>query len=303
VLEKAYRYPADVVHVHDLPMLLPGTVLARTWRVPLVYDAHELYYSQKCLPPEIRRKYFRLEKRLIREADIAITVNEFLAQVMAERYGVAAPHVLYNAAELPAPAAPGESRLRERVGGTGPIILLQGWIDARNTDAIVRAMPYVAEPAVLAIIGYGPNEPLLRQLARDLGIEHRVHFLGAIPSDEILHYTRGASLGVIPYLPQDDNGLYCSPNKFFEFVLTGVPILAHELPFFVEMRRRHGVAEFADFTSPQAVGEKITQLMREGRLKDMAARCRDAAKVLNWPVEGAKLLALYSTLQTRRMAA
>jgi len=303
ILEKAYRFPADVVHVHDLPMLLPGTFLAQAWQVPLVYDAHELYYSQKVLPPAIRRKYFKLEKRLIRRADLVITVNEFLAKVMGERYGVAPPRVLYNAADLPPGAAEGSSRLRERVGGSGPILLLQGWIDGRNTDAIVRAMPYVAEPAVLAIIGYGPNELLLRQIARDLGIERRVHFLGAVPSDEILHYTRGAALGIIPYLPVDDNGLYCSPNKFFEFVLTGVPILAHPLPFFQEMHRRHGVAEFADFTSPKSVGETITRLMRENKLPQMSERCHEAAKVLNWSVEGEKLLAMYAGLQQHHRAA
>lgn len=302
VLERAYQFPADVVHVHDLPMLLPGVLLARGWGVPLVYDAHELYYAQDVLPLETQRKYFRLEKKLIRHADAVITVNEFIARLMAERYGIPEPRVIYNATELPVQSADGPS-LRERVGGNAPIVLFQGWLSSeRNIETIVRAMPHVAAPAVLAIIGYGGHEPTLRQIALSLGVQERVHFLGAVPSEHILHLTRGASLGVIPYLPIDDNHRYCSPNKFFEYVLAGVPILAHELAFFRAMRERHGVVECCDFTSPEAVGRTITTLLQSRQLERMRQRCADAARVLNWPTEAQKLLGIYAGLRQVKAA-
>lgn len=304
VLERAYQFPADVVHVHDLPMLLPGVLLARGWGVPLVYDAHELYYAQDVLPIATQRKYFHLEKRLIREADLVITVNEFIARLMAERYGIPEPRVIYNAADQPAPQT-GPSPLRQRVGSDGPIILFQGWLSGeRNIETIISAMPHVPEPAVLAIIGYGGHETTLRQIARAVKVEQRVHFLGAVPADEILHYTRGATLGVIPYLPIDDNHRYCSPNKFFEYVLAGVPIVGHELAFFQSMKQRHGVVECTDFTAPEAVGRTIRTLLTGGGLEQMRQRCRQAAQLLNWRTEGAKLLRYYEGLRGRvRLAA
>jgi glycosyltransferase involved in cell wall biosynthesis len=303
VLERAYQFPADVVHVHDLPMLLPGVLLARGWGVPLVYDAHELYYAQDVLPLHVQRKYYRLEKKLIREADVVITVNEFIARLMAERYGVPEPRVIYNATEPVTVDVTGPS-LRDRVGVPGPIILFQGWLSAeRNIDALVRAMPHVAAPALLAIIGYGGAEPELRRLARELGVEARVHFLGAVPSDQILHYTRGADVGVIPYLPIDDNHRYCSPNKFFEYVLAHVPILAHELPFFQSMGQRHGVVACTDFTSPEAIARALNQLLHDGQLQRMRECCRQAAQVLNWQTEGAKLLRYYEAITAVRAAA
>jgi glycosyltransferase involved in cell wall biosynthesis len=304
VLERAYQFPADVVHVHDLPMLLPGVLLSQHWGVPLVYDAHELYYAQDVLPKATQEKYFHLEKKLIRRAALVITVNEFIARLMAERYGVAEPRVVYNATEpLTAPLA-GVPTLRERVGGDGPIVLFQGWLSAeRNIETAVRAMAHVAAPAALAVIGYGGHEPALRQAARDLGIESRVHFLGAVPAEQILHYTRGAALGVIPYLPIDDNHRYCSPNKFFEYVLAGVPILGHDLAFFRMMAERHGVVACTDFTSPEAVGQAINHLLSSGALDHMRQCCAQAATVLNWATEGAKLLRYYGQLGLRRAAA
>lgn len=304
ILEQAYRYPSDVVHVHDLPMLVPGLALARTWGVPLVYDAHELYYAQDVLPKAVQKKYFTLERRLIRRADLVITVNEFIADLMAQRYGVPAPQVIYNAASEPTKAIDTEASLQQRVGGDGSIVLFQGWLSPeRNIETLVRALPHVPEPTRLALIGYGGHEATLRQIAKELHVEHRVHFLGMIPSDQLLHLTREADLGAIPYLPIDDNHRYCSPNKFFEFVLAGVPILAHDLPFFRDMARRHGVVECTDFAQPEAVGRSIANLLTTGRLQTLRAQCHEARKVLNWTTEGAKLLRMYAGLPRARAAA
>lgn len=304
ILEQAYRFPSDVVHVHDLPMLVPGLALARTWGVPLVYDAHELYYAQEVLPKAVQKKYFKLERRLIRQADLVITVNEFIAALMAQRYGVPAPKVIYNAASEPTATMDVGPSLRERVGESGPIILFQGWLSPeRNIESLVRALPYVPEPAQLALIGYGGHEATLRQIAKELHVERRVHFLGMVPSEQLLHLTRGADLGVIPYLPIDDNHRYCSPNKFFEFVLAGVPILAHTLPFFQDMARRHGVVECTDYADPRAIGRSIADLLTGGKLAALREHCLQARTVLNWTTEGNKLLSLYAGLHRSRAAA
>jgi glycosyltransferase involved in cell wall biosynthesis len=305
IIAQAERFPSDVVHVHDLPMLPVGVRLADMWGVPLVYDAHELYYAQDVLPIETQKKYFALEKKLIRRPEIVITVNEFIAQLMADRYGVAPPNVLYNAAEAPeGTTIPGEPTLRERVGVDGPIILFQGWLSPeRNIETVVRAMAYVPEPAIAAFIGYGPQEEVLKRIARELGVERRVKFLGMVPAEKLPHYTKDATLGVIPYLPIDDNHRYCSPNKFFEYVLAGVPILGHELAFFQMMGKRYDVVRCTDFTSPEAVGRKIAELLGSGEMDRLRANCEEARKVLNWETEGRKLLDLYSRLSVPRAAA
>jgi glycosyltransferase involved in cell wall biosynthesis len=269
--------------------------------VPLVYDAHELYHAQEVLPPRVRRMYLRKERRLIRRAAAVITVNDFLAQALERLHGIGPVHVLYNTADPDPAFDPGRARetspLRARAPGTGPILLYQGWIaPERNIEALVRAMAHVPPPARLAVVGYGDHAPRLEQLARDLGLGGRVHFLGRVPSEEMLSYTAGGDLGLIPYLPIDDNHRYCSPNKFFEYVQAGVPVLAHDLPFFRQMAARHGVVACADFASPEALGAAIASLLGGGLLQQMRRRCLEARRALNWSVEGEKLLALYGRL-------
>src|SRR5262249_40825354 len=128
ILAQAHKRRADVVHVHDLPALKAGIILARNWSVPLVYDAHELYYAQDVLPEHLRRKYYELEKSLIGRATVVITINEFIAGLMMRRYHVQLPRVIYNATELPPGLAEGPHPLRQELPGDGPILLYQGWI-------------------------------------------------------------------------------------------------------------------------------------------------------------------------------
>jgi glycosyltransferase involved in cell wall biosynthesis len=301
IIEQGLRFRADVVHVHDLPALQAGAVLAATWGVPLVYDAHELYYAQEVLAPRIRRAYFQKEKRYIRRAQAIITVNEFIAGLMQERYNLGPIHVLYNCADASPSFDPERERdrspLRTQLPGTGPVLLYQGWLsEERNIGTLIEALVHVPPPARLAVIGYGDCLEALRQLAQQRGVADRVHFLGKVPSDDMLNYTAGADLGLIPYLPIDDNHRYCSPNKFFEFVQACVPILAHDLPFFRQMAKRHGVVACTDYTSAESLGRAITALLQSGASAQMRRRCFEARKVLNWSVEGEKLLTLYERL-------
>jgi glycosyltransferase involved in cell wall biosynthesis len=301
IRERGLLHPADVVHVHDLPALHAGALLARAWGVPLVYDAHELYYAQEVLPPRARAACALKEKKYIRHAAVVLTVNDFLARILEARYNLGRVHVLYNCAE-PEPGfdpvrARDESPLRALVSGPGPLLLYQGWVShERNIDTLVKAMTHVPPPARLAVLGYGEYAEHLKRLARELSVADRVYFLGRIASEDMLRHTAGGDLGLIPYLPIDDNHRYCSPNKFFEYVQAGVPVVAHDLPFFRQMASRHGVVACADFTSAEGLGKAIAALLQGGTLAEMRRRCLEAGRVLTWSVEEEKLLALYARL-------
>ena len=287
IVECALPFRADVVHCHDLPVLRAGVRLAKLWNVPCVFDAHELYHQQETFPAVLRERLLRDEKELLPRCDAVITVNEFIAAELARIHGVPMPWVLYNSCEAP-PIDTVRNRcgsLRDRLpaGTDGPIVLFQGWLSAeRNIDNLVRAVAYTPSNVQLAVIGYGEHESQLRKTAAEAEVTDRVHFLGRIPAEELplLHGASGPRL--IPYLPIDLNHHLCSPNKFFEFVLSGVPVLAHRLPFFEAMAARHGVVECTDMDSPEAIGQTISSLIGSGRLEELRAQCLAARDRLGW---------------------
>lgn len=235
------KYRADLVQVHDLPALQAGVELAKSWQVPLVYDAHELYPEQRSFSRPQRRICSAAEKAYITNAQLVFAVNESIAQEMARRYHIEKPVVLTNAIDPPAGFDPSAryDLLREKLQlpASRRILLLQGgFAPHRNLNELVQAMAHVQTADVdLVMMGFGDYGQMLQDTARRLGLHgKRVHFLPAVPQSELLQHSASADIGIIPYPHVDLNSYYCTPNKLFEFIQAGLPILANDSP---ELRR------------------------------------------------------------------
>ncbi len=300
IFEKAKQFEFDIIHCHDLPVLKPAIVLSSLRDVPLIYDAHEIYPSQKVLPLRLRIRSYLNERFNIKYADYVITVNEFIADLMKRRYGVENIGVIMNCANSGEGFEPSRYRniLRERLGlkEDDKIVLFQGWISPeRNLDTIVRAFKYVGERIKLVFIGYGPYEHRLKEIVRKERLKKRVFFFGEVRSEEILQYTAGADIGIVPYEPIDENHLYCSPNKFFEFILAGIPVISNELPFFKVMNEKYNVLVVADMKRPLELAKTIREILSDDvRLNSLRENVKRASLELNWGVEEKKLYEIYN---------
>lgn len=229
--------PAELVQVHDLPALEAGIELAQAWGVPLVYDAHELYPEQKSFSRVQRRICSRAEAEQIRKADLVFAVNESIGEEMERRYQIEKPVTLLNAIDPCASFDP-EQRydlLREKLGlgAERRILLFQGgFAPYRNLEALIQAMDHINVADVdLVMLGFGSFGEVLKAKAERLNLlGTRVHFLPAVPQSELLQHSASADLGIIPYPHVDLNSYYCTPNKLFEFIQAGLPILANDSP-------------------------------------------------------------------------
>ncbi|GAB7533049.1 hypothetical protein PS3A_54650 [Pseudomonas sp. 3A(2025)] len=295
ILDRMMEYQVDILHVHDFPMLAPAVRLAALRNVPLIYDAHELYYAQVQLPRAVQARYKKKESQLIKQVDAAITVNPYIAMLMGERYNVPAPHVIMNAApKVPVLSA---SPLREHFGisASARILLYQGWIsDHRGIDRIVKAASRFNDDIYLVIVGYGAFEEALKQQVAALDLTRRVFFYGGVPSDQLHALTCDADLGIIPYHGVDENNYFCSPNKLFEFAIAELPFISNDLPFLRDIANRYGNGVMADLSLPDAIANSVNQLFGDSaRLAALTRGAAVAREELNWDVEARKLLAIY----------
>lgn len=305
VLARGREFDADVVHVHDLPLLKHAAILAAEKNARLVFDSHEIYHEQEDMLPRLRRQLLANEKRCVPKCDIFITVNEAIADFFEKLHGKR-PMVLLNCADPPPPGFDATSRhdLRQKAGlpDNARVVIYQGWISAeRNLATLVQAAEHLPENTYLVMIGYGAYEPELKKRIEGKPWQDRVRFLGRVEPEHIMAMTAGADLGVIPYQAVDLNHRLCSPNKFFEYVQTYVPILAHELPFFEKMGERYGVVATDDLSNVVSMGRAINRLIDDpNRLDKMRQACRRAATELNWEVESRKLLDAYEKMGAAR---
>lgn len=247
-------YRPDIVQAHDLPQLPAAVLVKQRTGARVIYDAHELYPEIGSLTKQQKRIASHRERRFAPHADVITTINPYISKEMMRRYRISEPDIIFNATERPEGFSTGRhDNLLRKATGLGPeckILLFQGWVhEMRGICDLVRSLSNVHEHVHLVLLGYGQMD-LMRSTAQDAGVSDRLHILPAVPWDELLHWTASADAGVIPYQKSDLNNYLCSPNKLFEFILAGLPIIASDFPFLKDVVRGNefGVTEDLEST-------------------------------------------------------
>jgi glycosyltransferase involved in cell wall biosynthesis len=261
-----------------------------------VYDAHDLFTETHSLVgrERERRIWSFLERRLIRFAARVITVSESIARELARRYDIAAPLVLRN---CPVYRTPPEPRFFFPEAPDEPVLLCQGYLQkGRGLEVLVGAMRHVPRGR-LVLLGDGEMREELDRLVRILRLEKKVTLRPAVPIDELPAWTTSATLGFLLYSTASLNFLYALPNKFFEYVMAGVPVVSSPIPEVAELIVAHGVGSVVERVTPEEVAREINRLLADGEgIARMKGNCLRAARSLHWGIEEAKLLGLYAGL-------
>ncbi len=279
--------------------------LARRSGSPVVYDARDIYVDAANLarlPGPARAVVGALERRWARRASRVVTVNDGYAQVMADRWGVPTPAVVMNCPD-PRPAAAGRPRrFHEALDlppGTPLVLYHGGFSPDRGIEELIAALPLL--PGVhLVLLGYGVLEPLLR--ARAAQGDGRLHVLPAVAPDELLDWVASADVVAIPIQPTTLNHRLTTPNKLFEALAAGVPIVASDLPGMAPIVRETEAGILCDPTRPAAIAAAIRAILElpEAERRAMGERGRRAAEErYNWAAQVAILLAEYGRLTGR----
>jgi len=312
---------ADVWHGHDLPGLVAAASASRRSGGRLVYDAHEIYVEagrSAASPAWAKRLVQGLERRLATGADAIVTVNDAVAMELRRRLGMdmdggqlaAGPAwaIVRNcppsmSVEPPSGLVRGPLRDATGLGTATPIALYHGSLVAGR--GVERLLAAVREPGLEAVhaafLGAGPLESLIRDMARAPGLEGRVHLLPMVDPDVLLEWVAGADVAVVATAPSTLNNRLGTPNKLFEAIAAGVPVVASDFPGIREIVADPAgpLGVLVDPTSPAAIAAGIRQILEAPAAERAAlrARCLAAAHARwNWETESARLIELYGRL-------
>jgi glycosyltransferase involved in cell wall biosynthesis len=152
----------------------------------------------------------------------------------------------------------------------------------------------------LVFLGGGELEVVsgLRQLSRDLGMDSRTHFLPAVPLEELISATREADVGVSLLEGNCENHRLALPNKVFEYVAAGVPVVVSDLPEVAQLVHERRIGWVVDAADAEDVGRGIRAAVVARGERELSARLEEAASELNWRAESKKLEAVYQELPT-----
>lgn len=298
----AVRSAPDVVHAHDAAMLLPGIVASRLTGARLVYDSHELATGVPYRERFWTWQVGALERAIVPRCSAVITVSEGIAIRLRDRLGLARlPTVLRNVSSL---SSAGDGGLRRRLGidTEAPLVLHQGAPAAgRGCDVLLEAVALM--PGV-QLVFLGDSEAsdgawLSSEIARR-GLSDRVRTVPSVPLGELLANTAEADVGVTLLQDTCENHRLALPNKLFEYIAAGVPVLASALPEMRALVDGYGVGWCVAPDDPDAVAAALTRALRARHDAALRDRLRRAAAELSWPREQARLLDLYERLEHRR---
>jgi glycosyltransferase involved in cell wall biosynthesis len=303
VIDKMKGASFDIYHAHDLNTLYPAYKASKLSKGKLVYDSHELYIERN--KPRTPSKFYKFissqfEKYLIRKADAVITVGDCIANYLKDKYNVPLPTVIINAPSENKVNIGGKSLRQElNIPSNLKLAIYCGGITFnRGLEKLIESLTLMPN-VYLVLMGYGKPEYLnkLKQIAINNKVDNHFSFYGPVAPTEVTAYTASADLGVAPIENVCLSYYFCAPNKIFEYLIGGIPVVASNFPELSKVVEENEIGFTFDPQDIQSITESIEKVFsNEKKYNEMKENTKLAAKKYNWENESKKLLNLYLNL-------
>lgn len=295
----ALRSHADVYEANDLPALLPAVVAGALRGKPVVYRAHELWPEATA---KVRFAWFwrLMERWLVPNCDEVVTPDENRSRIYQQEYG--ARHLPMTVRNCPPYRPPLEStllrdELQRRGIACSMIVLYQGLIDSmRCIEEIAEASRRFDEGIVLVVVGSGYGK--WADPATVLAGYDRIVVLPRVSYEYLPPYTASADIGILLYRNDCRNNYYCAPNKLFEYMMMGLPLIAANYPGLLVLVEGEGVGMCVDPEKPEMIAAAVNHLAADprARARMKANGLRLSRERYNWEIEFGPLLRRYRSL-------
>jgi len=300
---------ADLVHAMAYMGIPVGLAIGRRDHAPVIYDARDIYVDARNiarLPAFARRLFAAVERRWARRASRVMTVNQPYAEVMERRFGVPLPAIVLNAAyRRPAQAMPPRRLLHEAIGlaSDARLVLYHGGLSPdRGIEQLIAALAMLPDDVHLVMLGYGPLESWVRSRSAEPDVHGRLHLLPAVPPAALLDWVASADVAAMPIQATTLNHRLTTPNKLFEAMAAGVPVVASNLPGMAGIVEETGCGQLCDAADPVSVAAAIRSILDASPAEREARRDRTLAATggtYSWEAQLEVLLAEYGRLTGR----
>ncbi len=259
----------DIIHAHDYPALKAAVNLGELLSVPVIYDAHELFSYQPGMPKSISRIIFEEEKALVVHIHRVVVVNEEQGKIMQKDFKLKGFTPLTNATEEPLYFDINKKYdlFRQTLNLTQDtrILMFQGGINRlRKIDLLLEGIAQTPPHIHLVFLTFGHEVVEFKEMANKLGIGKRVHFLGLVPWDQVVYWAASADAGIMPYHPTDWNTTISSPNKMYEFITAGTPMIGHSgLVNVHKIVSGEGFGVLQELNTPENFAQAINEMFDE----------------------------------------
>lgn len=266
----------DVLLANDLDTLWPNYLVSKIKNCRLIYDSHEYFTEvpELIARPKVKAFWEKLERRIFPKLKTVYTVNESLARMYEKKYNVPVKSVM----NLPFYKENPSQEKNEIF-----TVIYQGVLNKdRGLEELVSAFEHLPE-FHLWILGSGDVEQHLKKQVEKSDLSRQVSFFGKVPFEQLAEITSKAHLGVSLEKGTNLNYHFATPNKVFDYLASGLPVLASGLPEIKKIVDNFQVGICIDEIKPALIAEKI-QWMHDHpqEIKRWETNASKAAKELCW---------------------
>jgi glycosyltransferase involved in cell wall biosynthesis len=182
------------------------------------------------------------------------------------------------------------------------LIILQGGginID-RGAEELIDAVR-MTEKVSLIIAGSGDVIPELKSRVLNYGLSDRIKFFSARPWNELMRLTKSADAGVCLEKGTSINYRFCLPNKLFDYISAGIPVISGNLPEISKIVSSNDCGIIIPEVTTQEISRAIIKLRdNPDLLNSYRQNSLKASASLNWENEREKVKSFYSKIFNRK---
>lgn len=294
----------DIIHCHSLSTLTVGVLGKWFGGARLLYDAHELETERNGLYGLRQKLARRLERRLIRFADHTIVVGPRIMDWYENKYPGIRISCVRNVPDTDrseGDARNGRLDIRAAIDASEEdvvLLYLGGLTPGRGIEFLCQAFSSASNDLSkyhMVFIGYGPQVAYIEECAKNTG---SIHYFPAVAPEDVVATAGTADIGVCLLSSTALSYRYALPNKLFEYVTAGVPVIVND-----------DYPEMADFVSRFECGWHVPlsswafiELLRKLtpiQINKARTGALIAADENRWATEAATLINIYEDLLRR----
>jgi glycosyltransferase involved in cell wall biosynthesis len=288
----------DILVANDLDTLFPNFIVSKLKGLILVYDSHEYFTGV----PEIQNRPFvkwvwkTIERMIFPKLKYVMTVSDSIALQYQNEYGIR-PLTVRNCSRK-TDGIVAYSRENLGVPEEHLLLILQGRginID-RGAEELIEAV-YDTENITLLIVGSGDVLQTLQDKVEEWDANDRIKFIPSVPWPELVKYTKAADVGMSLDKDTNVNYRFSLPNKLFDYIAAGIPVIASNLPEVHKIVSENKCGLIINEVDPERIRSAIRDLRDNSeRLAELKKNATIASMNLNWEVEEIKVIGLFKNL-------
>lgn len=298
ILKKAISLDAAVYHLHDPDLLLIAKKLKKKGKI-VIFDAHEDIPKQLLSKPYLSKwkakivsKLFAVYEKLItKKLDYIITATPFIRDKF----------LTFHTSVIDINNFPLEGELHAEKSNwnhkKNKLAYVGGISKIRGIEEVILSLKYVeGNDEILQLVGEFSESETSRR-AHLIPSFERVNELGFLTREDIKNLLAECMVGIVTFLPVP-NHIEAQPNKMFEYMSAGLPVIGSNFPLWKEIIEGNKCGICVDPTQPKEIAKAIQYIFDHPEEAEEMGKNGVAAiqRKYNWSAEEKKLISTYRSI-------